>query len=143
MLVIVFILSFLLNFVWEMWQMPFFHFESENSYTAMNWMCTQASLGDGLISVLAFLVVKYRFNAPLWYRTATRWQYSIYLSVGILMTIVLEWINIYLLGRWYYADIMPVIPMINVGMVPLLQWLIVPLVLIFLLKRGERYLINN
>lgn len=120
--------------------MPFFRFTAEQSYTAMNWMCTRASIGDGLISVLAYLTVRYRDDAPDWYRSPGKSQYVVYLSVGVLLTIVLEWINIYLLGRWDYSPLMPVIPGINVGIIPVLQWLIVPLVLLYVLNQGERRL---
>ena len=48
------LISFLFNFVWEMWQMPFYEGLKTLDYMSVVRTCTQASLGDGVISVLAY-----------------------------------------------------------------------------------------
>ncbi|WP_163271133.1 hypothetical protein [Chelativorans alearense] len=56
---------------------------------------------------------------------------------GFLLTVVIEWVSIHVLARWSYDARMPVLPYVNVGISPLLQWLIVPIVSLWLAFRAE------
>ena len=38
-------------------------------------------------------------------------------------------------GGWRYAEIMPIVPKIGIGLVPLIQWIILPLLLVWFVKR--------
>ena len=133
-----FIISFLLNFVWEMWQMPFFIFDAQDSYLRMNIMCTQASIGDGMITIIAYLITSKVFDNSKWYHEWKTKYIIIYLCVGVLLTVVLELYNTMILGRWSYAGIMPLLPIIKIGLVPILQWLIVPILVVYTINFGER-----
>ena len=57
-----------------------------------------------------------------------------YLVTGVMITIVFEWYAIYWAGRWSYSDLMPVVPVIRVGLAPLVQWIILPLAVLFFLR---------
>jgi hypothetical protein len=46
--------------------------------------------------------------------------------MGVGYTIFSEWLNIVVREAWAYRDIMPVIPIIDAGLTPFLQWLVVP-----------------
>ena len=39
------------------------------------------------------------------------------------------------LERWAYAERMPVIPLLEVGLSPLLQWIVVPPLIVWLVRR--------
>jgi hypothetical protein len=47
-------------------------------------------------------------------------------AMGVGYTIFSEWLNIVVREAWAYRDIMPVIPVIDAGLTPFLQWLVVP-----------------
>lgn len=46
---------------------------------------------------------------------------------GLAFTVLSEWVNVYLLQTWGYAQAMPMIPLLGVGLSPVAQWLAVPL----------------
>ena len=48
------------------------------------------------------------------------------LAFGIGYTIYSEWLNVNVRGSWAYSDLMPVVPVIETGLAPLLQWVVVP-----------------
>ncbi len=48
------------------------------------------------------------------------------MATGLLLTIVFELLATKYLDRWQYSDLMPVLPYLEVGLVPLLQWLALP-----------------
>ena len=62
---------------------------------------------------------------------------AIAIVLGLAYTIFSEWRNVYVSAAWSYADSMPVIPILGVkiGLSPLLQWLIVPLLAFHFVKR--------
>ena len=39
------------------------------------------------------------------------------------------------LARWTYSEIMPVVPALDVGVVPIAQWVVLPLALVYLARR--------
>ena len=47
--------------------------------------------------------------------------------LGLGYTIFSEWLNIEVRQAWAYRTWMPVIPIINTGLSPVLQWLIIPI----------------
>jgi len=48
------------------------------------------------------------------------------IALGVVLAVLAEWLNVYLLGTWNYSPPMPVVPFLNVGVSPLLQWVLVP-----------------
>jgi len=48
------------------------------------------------------------------------------IAIGVGYTIFSEWLNIVVRQAWAYRDIMPVVPVLNVGLSPLLQWIVIP-----------------
>jgi hypothetical protein len=109
-----------------MWQMPLFEFSESSDLLAMNWMCTQASLGDGVIAVLAYYFVCFVKKGPWLSSAATIRDMILFLVPGIVLTIVMEYLNTLILFRWAYGSLMPVIPGLNIGLAPFMQWLIIP-----------------
>ena len=45
-------------------------------------------------------------------------------SVGY--TVYSEWLNVYVKGTWAYSDLMPIVPGLEVGLSPLIQWIVLP-----------------
>lgn len=46
--------------------------------------------------------------------------------IGLLATIAIEWLSVEVWRRWAYAAAMPRVPPFGTGLTPLLQWLILP-----------------
>lgn len=134
----VFLYSFFIHFFWEMWQMPLFMFSQSTDLPAMNWMCTQASLGDGVIAVISYYFVFY-INKKHWLSTASFVDVFLFILPGMALTIVLEHINTGFYSRWEYDPLMPIVPIIGIGLFPLLQWIVIPpMVYLASKKRAEQ-----
>ncbi|MFW5454261.1 hypothetical protein [Thioalkalivibrio sulfidiphilus] len=47
--------------------------------------------------------------------------------VGLGYTIFSEWLNVEVREAWAYRDLMPVVPLVNAGLTPMLQWIMLPI----------------
>ena len=62
---------------------------------------------------------------------------TIFVAVGVAITTLIEWLALrgLWLGGWEYSSLMPVIPGIGVGLSPLAQWLVLPLLTAWFVRR--------
>ena len=58
---------------------------------------------------------------------------TVFLGVGLVMTVVLEWLSVYVWRRWVYSADMPVV--LGISLAPIVQWLLVPLVTLWLARK--------
>jgi hypothetical protein len=127
-LIMVFVLAFVSNIAWEFAHSTLYvHYKGEE---INNFILLRAALFDAaLITLLAVPMLLVPFlRARLW----------IAFIVGILFAIGLEWFALST-GRWAYNDLMPVIPLINVGLTPTTQLgLIAWGIYVFLFRRVAR-----
>jgi hypothetical protein len=65
-----------------------------------------------------------RARVPPWQTWALLALVAFYLGAGLVITAVLEALNVYVWGRWAYTTRMP--RAFGLGVGPLLQWLVVP-----------------
>jgi hypothetical protein len=129
------IFSFLLSFIWEIQQMPFYQVSNEFSCFARTRNCTLATVGDVGISLTAFWVVAALAKSRQWVQRPSRKQVVIFTLVGVVITVVFEALATGSLGRWEYAESMPTIPFLGTGLVPLSMWLLMPPLTIWFVKR--------
>ena len=57
------------------------------------------------------------------------WQVSIFIAIAIIITIIFEALPTGVLNRWQYGEAMPTLPVLGTGLLPVLQWLIIPLLI--------------
>lgn len=119
-----FVISVLLNFPWEVAQMPLYAEE-------VNWFefalhCIIPSLGDGLIVMLIFCVGWVARDRLDWADQPGWANYALMLVTGFGVAVLVEWVGFYGLNRWSYTVDMPLLPGLNIGVVPVLQMLILP-----------------
>ncbi len=128
------IFAFLLNFLWEVQQMPFFEL-SDLSCWERTRNCTLATFSDVLIALTGFWTVAFFSKSRYWFRQPKWWQLSIFILVSLVITIVFEKLATGVLNKWEYADIMPRLPVLGTGLTPILQWIILPLIIVWFVKR--------
>lgn len=58
-----------------------------------------------------------------------------FVSVGVAITILFEWLATNILDRWVYADSMPTLPILGTGSIPLVQWIIIPPLVLWFVRR--------
>ncbi len=58
-----------------------------------------------------------------------------FLAIGLVITIVFEILATGPLNRWEYGELMPMVPVMGVGASPVAQWVILPLLQLWFVKR--------
>jgi hypothetical protein len=127
--------AFLLNFVWEMLQSPFFRGIAQMRHWDAVLICTQATLGDAGIALAAFWAVAWRSGGRDWPLRPSAAQVAGFAAVGIIVTIAFELLATQVWGLWSYSDEMPVIQILEVGLIPLLQWMVLPPLIVWFVHR--------
>lgn len=125
--------AFLVHFVWEMWQAPFYRTMLQASHVSGVTACTIATLGDVGITVTAFAAAAWGRNKRQLLAHPPAGTLTVYFATGLVITVALEWLNVYALGRWSYAADMPTV--LGIGMTPLLQWMVLPPLVLWLAGR--------
>jgi hypothetical protein len=59
----------------------------------------------------------------------------VFFTVGLLLTVGLEYLHTEITGLWAYDRAMPLLPVIGTGLAPILQWIFVPLLVLWYLRR--------
>lgn len=127
-----------------MWQVPFYAGMTDAEHWQAVLFCSQATLGDGIITLLAFYlaVLIAGGGESLQFRNA-RMAWVVYLLSGLVITVGLELLATKYLDRWQYSELMPLLPYLNVGLLPLLQWLVLPPIVIWIARIFMRGLISK
>jgi hypothetical protein len=129
------IFAFLLNFIWELLQMPLFAGFADFPYYRLVLHCTKASYGDVVISLVAFAGACLIARSRMWIISMNKSGVTAFLAIGLVITIVFEILATGPLNRWEYGELMPMIPVIGVGASPVAQWVILPLLQLWFVKR--------
>ena len=114
-----FVIAFAMNWVWEMLQMAAYAELSQQPWQRTVLRCTAASIGDGAITLLAFGVGAL-VSPTLRARSARSTTYVLLASIGAAFAIVIEHVALRA-QEWSYNEQMPIVPLLGVGLYPLLQ----------------------
>jgi hypothetical protein len=119
--------SFALNWVWEMAQMRAYAEMTTKSWLETLLPCTLATFGDVAVTFAVWGVGALAAADVRW-GMAGRWNaYATAALLGGACAVAYEWKALGS-GQWHYTDRMPVVPVLEVGLWPLLQLaLLVPL----------------
>ena len=122
-------LAFLLNFAWEFIQIPFY----KNAVYDINHIafCALGSLADVLMVLLLYFGIAWIFKNPFWIQPLKLYRVVILVLIGGAGAVLSEMRHLSL-GSWGYDDSMPIIPVAHVGIAPVLQFMILPLLIYFL-----------
>ncbi len=129
------VFAFLLNYPWEFLQVPLFRSMAPAPHWEAIKVCTSATLGDAVIAVVAFWGVAAMAGTRRWILAPSTGQLAGFITIGVAITLVLEWLATGPLGRWEYAEAMPVIPLLGVGLSPVLQWILLPPLVAWFVRR--------
>ena len=133
--------AFLLNFPGELIQSPLFEGMASMPHGKSVQYCTRAAFGDAGIMLVAFWAVAVASGCGRgWLQQSGNMPITLFTVIGVLITTVIEMLATS--GRWlegwsYSAD-MPVLWGINIGVVPILQWIILPPAAVLLARRQLR-----
>ena len=126
--------AFLLNFVWEMAQMPLY--EGMPLTEIRTWgICLRATAGDVAIVVGIWLVGWGLFRSSQWMMPARLYRTIAAMASGAAIAIIIEVVFLRT-GRWAYSSLMPTVPGVDTGVAPLLQLILLPVLSMWLASRG-------
>lgn len=129
------IFGFLLNFIWEVWQVPLFQGMDNLTHFEATLHCTLAALGDVIILLVAFWIIALTARSRRWIIHPKIIQVTGFIAIGAVITVGFEAIAIHVLNRWQYTAAMPTLPILGTGITPILQWLIIPPVIVSMMRR--------
>lgn len=119
-LIVLSLVAFCLNWLWEMVQMPAYAEMAGRSWRETAVPCGWAALGDVALTLAVCGVGALAAGQARWVATG-RWNvYATAALLGAVFTLAVEW-KALASGRWSYTERMPVVPMLGVGLWPLLQ----------------------
>jgi hypothetical protein len=130
------LLAAALNLVWEIVQLPLYTIYHEASPAEIAFAVAHCTAGDVLIALATYSlasVVARDFAWPV-HRPGTGTAAAV--VAGAAYTAFSEWLNVSVRGSWAYAQSMPQVW--NVGVAPLLQWILVPTLTLYLIRASER-----
>lgn len=117
----------LCSLAWELAQLPFYTLWADPRLWWIAYAVVHCTVGDAMIGaaalVLALILV--RAGEPAHWPRARLGIWMVVLAVAY--TVPSEHINL-AQGSWAYSEWMPVLPWIEVGLAPVAQWIVVPLV---------------
>lgn len=127
--------AFLLNFPWEAWHIQLYRSLETLSYREAVTFVTVASVGDAALAVIAFWAVAAATRSRIWILEPTPKRIAGFVGVGLGITIAWEWLATRVLDWWQYADTMPILPLLGTGVSPVLQWVLLPPLVVWLVRR--------
>ncbi len=119
-----FLVAVAMNYPWELAQAPLY--AGGNDFSAMWWHCFVASLGDGVLVLLIFAIGSLAWRRQNWFERPGARGYVLMLVSGLIIAIAVEWIAVHVLQRWAYLPVMPRVPGLDIGVVPIVQMLVLP-----------------
>lgn len=128
--------GFLLNGNWEWLQTPFFA-DSTSTLNEIVWFRLHCTVGDVLILMACACGVTLVRRSAHWLAGPGFLDVALLTLFGIAYTVFSERRNLSR-GAWAYSDLMPLVPGISVGVVPLIQWLVLPTLAAILASRLAR-----
>lgn len=135
-----FLFAFLFNFVYEVWQSPFYEFYASPSLADKVRALTHCAFGDGVIILLSSWVVSIGQRTRYWVLHPT-WKSTVLLtSVGLLITLVIETYRVNV-SRAYGVPTLQV-PILGISALAVLQWIVLPPLVLYQARRhmlGYRY----
>lgn len=127
----------LLNLPWEFLQVPFFSGMSREEHWSGVKTCARATLGDAIIMLTGYWIVAISFRRRQWISHPRVRELLVFVGIGLGATIIIERMALAGTwpGGWSYSERMYVIPMVEVGLAPILQWLLLPPLTLWFARR--------
>ncbi|ODG98476.1 hypothetical protein A4S05_09110 [Nostoc sp. KVJ20] len=128
-----FLFAFLLNFVYEVWQAPYYEFYGSPSLADKINDLTHCTFGDGVIILLSSWIVSALVRSRDWVLYPT-WKLTfLFTSIGLLITLVIETYRVNV-SKVYGVPVLAV-PILGMSFLAVIQWIILPPFILYLAYR--------
>ena len=126
------VISFILNEVWELLQMPLYSSAYYNLGHVV--FCTLGALADMIMVLLLYVCFGFIYKNPFWIWQSNWFKIFVVMLTGAVGAVLSEKRHLKI-GSWAYDQSMPIVPFVNVGLSPFLQFFLLPVVIYFLSYR--------
>lgn len=125
--------SFILHLIWENAQMPLFDAPGISLWDSFTMCLFATATGDMLFMLTLHLTVAVIHRNLWWLSDRTAYSHPatwiVPVVIGALLAVSFELWAVYVDDRWVYGS-MPIIPVVKVGLTPVLQMILIPLAVI-------------
>jgi hypothetical protein len=128
-------LAFVFNLAWEIAQVRLYTIWAAADAKTVAWSLFHCSVGDVMIALAMFALAGIMLWRVDWPASRPWIGGAIVVTGTMAYTAWSEWHNVYRAGSWAYTASMPLI--FGIGLAPLLQWLILPPVLVLAYRTLE------
>ena len=134
--------SFVLHLLWENAQAPLY--VGFTSFREHFLVCLKAALGDMLFMLIIYSVLAIVHKNVWWLTNAHAYTQSatwlIVIFLGIFLAVSFELWAVYIDHRWQYTETMPLIPFVDIGLTPVLQMAVIPVLTLLFTRPFSRSL---
>ena len=125
-----------LYFAWEMAQAPFFT-GMPTGWVRATLMCAQAAVGDAVLVAAVAIAGALLYRDRGWFVPPSLLRYVVVVVAGVTLQIAVEWVMVHRLDRWGYASNQPILPVVRLGILPVLQPIVLLPLTFWLTARWE------
>ncbi len=93
-----------------------------------------AAAVDAMMVVILYLITGAIFKNFNWVKNPVKNNFWTIAALGAVWAILIEYHSVYVAGRWGYAALMPLLPILKVGLWPVLQMTLLPGLAVYLSK---------
>jgi hypothetical protein len=127
--------AFTLNLLWETAQSPLFVFDQQSSALAISGCLLFCSGVDAMMTLTAYWTVSVAGGGRYWFLSKQpKYTFRFVLAV-LTLAFLSEYSAVHYRSLWTYSELMPIIPAVELGLTPVLQWLALPILTLALLNR--------
>jgi len=128
------ILGAVLNFTWEMLQMPLYRGMQQKPLWIAALICLEATIADLVILFAAYWLIAWRKRTWHWMPTMQSRDMLRFTMIALAISTAIELIATKVFHRYAYNSRMPIVPVLDIGVTPLLQWVLLPPVVLLLAR---------
>ena len=118
------VVAVLVNYPWERLQSTLYVYPGGASIHW--WLCLAASLADGLFVLVIFGLGWIALGRRTWFEQPGIEGYLVMLASGVAISVGVEGTTVHELRWWTYSAHMPLVPLVNIGLAPMTQMLVLP-----------------
>jgi hypothetical protein len=125
--------AFLLNFVYEVWQSPYYNFYNSPSLADKIRDLTHCSFGDAVIILVCHWAVSAIARSRYWILHPGRKFTLLFTSIGLAITLAIETYRVNV-SQVYGVPVLAV-PILGMSGLAVIQWIILPTLILYLARR--------
>ncbi|PSB48929.1 hypothetical protein C7B80_04300 [Cyanosarcina cf. burmensis CCALA 770] len=128
-----FIFAFLLNFVYEVWQAPYYEFYGSPSFLDKIKDLTHCTFGDGVIILISNWIVSGLARSRYWVLKPSRKLMLLFTGTGLVITLITETYRVNV-SKTYGVPVLAV-PGLGMSSLAVVQWIILPPLVLYFARR--------